>query len=752
MNNFIKHALTLLAFVLAAFNIGCSTSDCKPCCSLEESSDGDAAQEETELPSELEPEAEPEPEAQVETDAEMDAEPDVEPEAEIEEEPENAETEEAAEAESLEDDVDEQEIAEDEQTEDESEEETEAEPEAETEEETEPPACSLVHTGLPLNAACVSNDQCESGMCLDVFCSADCSQDAGVCGENQVCFKDYGLCIPNKMNENGYPDFGTHDSSLGLYAPCFNDDDCYGGRCFVNFEADSETPVFFCTAPCKDDEAACDCGYCNAHEDICVPGGKKLGEPCSDSMECISMDCENFYKDFVYCTRECLSDADCEGGRCVQPYEGADYKMCARAEDADSAFGDECAVDWECASGVCYAYKCNEACAANEDCPEEYACAFMSDAAARRCAPASSVGIYENGEQCVFDYNCKSGYCKTAPRVQTTLWLYDENFQQLTSDSAINYEYFSRVTYTPPAYGVLYLYVSHYPGSTGPYLLIITDDSFSALTLADETEPNDSGSPQAAGVNYAIKAAINDENDSDWFQFDAPAGRTLTITTTLMPYICEEKPACPANDELALPLAAATYNFVENSRDWTNCNFIRNDGFERSFDFWLARGEKIRVKAAPRVLGAADISLVVTLPCQNGCLAVADQDYMGDSALGASTFESLVFTAPDDNKYTLTVESGAGTSAETQFDLTIELNPTASECKDYMNPLGCCLNDGIVRYCDEAGFIHDISCGAPAVCEWSGSSSDIYYTCGVSGLPEDPNGGYSRSCDFVPWK
>lgn len=736
MNKIFIYTMAVLACLLPTVNFGCSSSDCPTCCSLEETGDWDLPETEAEPDEQIDEAVEAADEIEtVDGDESVEAEPEA-----VEEEQAVEETEDADEVEA----VDETEAAQ--EDEDALEQESEEELEAEAEEEMEPPACSLVHTGLPLNAACVSDDQCVSGLCLEAFCSADCSKDSTVCGPNQVCNKEYGFCIPNKINSDGYPDFGTHDSSLGLYAPCFNNDDCYGGRCFVNMYAEQDTPMFFCTLPCKDDESVCDCGFCNAHDDICVPGGKNLGELCSQSSECKSMDCEEVRGGIVYCTRECSADADCEGGKCVTPYEGATYKTCASAADANLGFGDDCYIDWQCGEGVCYAGKCNFACESNEQCPTNFACAFMQDAAARRCAPASDVGNAENGDPCVLDYNCKSGYCKTFPRTETYLYLYDVSFQEVASDTSLHQEYFSRVTYSPPTDQLMHLYVSHYTLSTGPYLLLIQDDSGASLTEATETEPNDYGNVQLVNVNSAITAEISDTQDVDWYKFNASAGKQLTITTTLPPFVCADRPVCPANDELMLPLATTTYNLAENAINWDNCFFYNNDGFERSFDVYLTKGQKIRVKAAPHVPGEADLSIVVKLPCQAGCLAAEDGSNMGYASLGAYTFESLVFTAPDTNMYTLTIESGAGTSAATQFELSVELDPTTVECDYYNYHSGCCLTNNTVRYCDQAGLFHDITCVAAQVCQWPNSDTTIYYTCGTGGLPEDPNGAYPRSC------
>jgi MYXO-CTERM domain-containing protein len=191
-------------------------------------------------------------------------------------------------------------------------------------------------TSWPVGGPCNDNNGCYSGICIDGYCSRNCTEDAP-CPEGYACLPDEGYCV--------LPPVGT---------PCDDDTACDGGVCVDGM----------CTRPCID-SAPCPEGYvCDADSGLCGP--IPLGEPCNGALDCATLMCVD-----GYCTRQC-DDAT----PCPQPF-GCESGICL-----PTPLGDSCNADGECASSLCVEGVCTRRCD-EIDCDAPWSC----DAATELCVP-----------------------------------------------------------------------------------------------------------------------------------------------------------------------------------------------------------------------------------------------------------------------------------------------------------------------------------------------------------------------------
>jgi V8-like Glu-specific endopeptidase len=214
------------------------------------------------------------------------------------------------------------------------------------------------------------------------------------------------------------------DPCRRLGESCGADTECGSGMC-VDLGAGR-----VCTANCTASGAApCpDGGYCDAPAcgtGMCRPagdgGGAPLGTACVNGGECASRFCAALPGGGAVCARpctpgtlSCFAGEVCLGlvdacGACVEP----------GAAPPPRGFGEPCAVDTDCWSGLCFtdgdpaacgadcAYRyCAEWCGAAGECPDGSHC---RDGVCVR-GPRSDVG-----ESCVSDLDCVAGICLPTP-------------------------------------------------------------------------------------------------------------------------------------------------------------------------------------------------------------------------------------------------------------------------------------------------------------------------------------------------
>jgi Cys-rich repeat protein len=119
---------------------------------------------------------------------------------------------------------------------------------------------------------------------------------------------------------------------------------------------------------------------------------------------------------------ECATDTDCAAGDVCgiePPLERIfldHYRACVPA--ASRGLGERCAVDGECATGICCEGLCSTCCD-GADCPAGQACElrdrqdeYVFWAAPHQCAPAGGLGA--TGTDCLIDADCASSSCQGA--------------------------------------------------------------------------------------------------------------------------------------------------------------------------------------------------------------------------------------------------------------------------------------------------------------------------------------------------
>ena len=248
---------------------------------------------------------------------------------------------------------------------------------------------------------CETNDECESGLCLGGFCAPE---GVEVCEANEEC--ESGLCI------------GGFCSPPGALMACEADDECESGLCVGGFCAPPGTVVCetneecesgmcvggFCAqdppfgAMCETNEE-CESGMCIGG--FCSPPGAVA---CETNEECESGMCEE-----GFCRQEpppgavaCETNEECESGMCEEGF--------CRQEPPPGAVA--CEMNEECESGMCVEGFCTqeppsgEMCETNEECESGFCVEGF-------CAPPGAVAC-ETNEECESGM-CEEGFCRQEP-------------------------------------------------------------------------------------------------------------------------------------------------------------------------------------------------------------------------------------------------------------------------------------------------------------------------------------------------
>ncbi|RJO71300.1 MAG: hypothetical protein C4523_04635 [Myxococcales bacterium] len=682
----------------------------------------------------------------------------------------------------------------------------------------ETPDCNPRAEANPLNYPCNLNEECESGLCLtdglSNFCSDVCDAETAPCPDGMDCIdggEELGMiCTPTAATLPG-------DASVEAYKPCNVNEDCADSLCLYMGGQWS-----FCAVNCAENDAsACgDCGECiYASEElgyVCVPvgpgefaddclypfdcqervcfneyctgeceitGGRGANDNCPDGMTCAEADI-----DYLLCFKdeelnkefgeECAYDFECASGVCFTldfedpatcnldcSLDGAlcpdtfacanlgteenPFTRCIPADQTDRPFGAECEYNYNCASGACVDGFCNQSCtfnarSANDSCPDDYTCIFISGGF--HCIETAQIGVQGEDDPCAKNYECATGLCQNYAEqtVDTKITLYGSDGATMLGedDDGSGVGLYSKLEYTFAEAGTYFLkvegYYSDFSGySIGYYFLSLNDDGLTEDSA--EVEPNDDTATAETVTPPVTVFAYLGEADQDWFQVTVEAAAVVAFEThPANKGVCEAAPACVADlnvgDSTALPYSGAHAIDGEDFDFGSNCTGYGTTGPDFMFDIYLAKDETVRVVATPDT--DADLSIYVAADCIQ-CMTGVDAYY-------GNTFEALTATAPYSGVYHVIIDNDGTVPTTPDFTLDIELNP-ANECGAINADIGCCAGESTLARCDEpSGLVHTFACtGDYPVCGWDDLSGAYVCTTAAS---EDPSGDNPRMC------
>lgn len=256
-------------------------------------------------------------------------------------------------------------------------------------------------------AACATDDDCRSGLCVAGRCVTRCSSALGdaTCPDGAKCKKstdpDLGVCFPRCTMGGGCSDPTTRcldgavcepsmtgGAMCSLAAPpatdgltCTCDADCLAGAT-CNPESVGGEPHGFCRRNCKVSASNCVSGS------ACSPTGGGNGI-CRASCA-IDADCETTATCSTtshVCFAVCQADAECLGGHCNR-YSG----YCEATPSSGLAMGAPCGKNADCKSQYCFVPKgqamgfCTGFCdVRRQGCPDDAPCIDSSGGADGRC-------------------------------------------------------------------------------------------------------------------------------------------------------------------------------------------------------------------------------------------------------------------------------------------------------------------------------------------------------------------------------
>lgn len=307
---------------------------------------------------------------------------------------------------------------------------------------------------------------CAGQRCVGEVGCAPLSDVDGPCERDRDCRTDNcsrtnGVCrVPLETECNGSTDCDICLTNAAGYAYCsrectFDSSVCPGERCL----GDVDSNFFWCRPPCNDACAGRQCRvaeragrYCSANLDRDLARVPLLG-PCGSDERCLEGACFsapscddrafNCLSSRGVCTQPCSSDAQCPSdARCVEvpcpegtPADSCGA-LCLRACERDSDCnelaqtecrgvspvgggeavsvcdprnrnGDDCAVDWHCASRNCT----NGRCVQSEGLANGAGCRVNEDCASGNCQAGTCRGTSLRGDFCEGDFDCSVGRC-----------------------------------------------------------------------------------------------------------------------------------------------------------------------------------------------------------------------------------------------------------------------------------------------------------------------------------------------------
>lgn len=275
-----------------------------------------------------------------------------------------------------------------------------------------PPPCQL-------DIDCMNPDQ----ICVNMACVIRCDRPGGAaCNSPNVCNAETGRCVPGGLALGVACSFDAQcdsDVCLGVTrnmmseqfcsTPCGAAGDCplqfsclylsgaqyCFGESFFNPPATFDTPA---GGGCMTGSITCQSGWCNTGANMCL-------ETCSRNS-----DCANFGNNCWTFTQSNMGTND-YAHLCVQ--------------QTGTAAGQTCAVNADCASGICnrYTNRCATQCCSENDCAASDVCAIYDldttqGLIVRTCATPQTPGAGRLGANCTLPEDCESGIC--APTVPTS--------------------------------------------------------------------------------------------------------------------------------------------------------------------------------------------------------------------------------------------------------------------------------------------------------------------------------------------
>lgn len=288
---------------------------------------------------------------------------------------------------------------------------------------------------------CSDGSSCTSGVCLGYpdrngYCGTTCSSGAD-CGAGEMCLRLTGIppqCIRfvggTPSCEGATPSGCTSDADCAasqmcdrasgdcvarpptgtgpLGGPCAAGSDCQSGLCFSGacsescdgLNPDSCPAGFYCNGQAS---GTCGDGLCLAG----TAGGGALGDACSTNTDCSTLFCNG-----GTCSEPCIPGGavGCADGYACQV--GA-IRGCGACVTERAGTGDPCAMNEDCASGLCAVQGGNTFCTAlcsvddPASCEPGFECQMAGPVAV--CVPGAG-GL---GSPCGTNEECVSGICAT---------------------------------------------------------------------------------------------------------------------------------------------------------------------------------------------------------------------------------------------------------------------------------------------------------------------------------------------------
>ncbi|MBM4352847.1 MAG: matrixin family metalloprotease [Deltaproteobacteria bacterium] len=249
--------------------------------------------------------------------------------------------------------------------------------------------------------ACQANWECQSGYCYfdsevgASTCRKTCNPAAPQCPAGTTCMSvggASGACLPAPVPQ---PE--------GAW--CMHHPECLSGYCAPLPGVDKK----FCRAACSS-QASCPNGtecvfYDGQPAGLCMPLGKGTGQTCFSSMECTSQICWS-PSGAAVCLVPCLQGVCPEGFLCGT---GSPYGSVCISQDGAYPVGASCTANEQCASKVCVASVCREACnVLSPTCPEGLGCMPLNADDEGGCVVP---GASKEGAACSSDFECATLLC-----------------------------------------------------------------------------------------------------------------------------------------------------------------------------------------------------------------------------------------------------------------------------------------------------------------------------------------------------
>ncbi|MCA9668600.1 MAG: S1 family peptidase [Myxococcales bacterium] len=276
------------------------------------------------------------------------------------------------------------------------------------------------------SSPCSGGSQCVSGICLQLpngnLCSQECSSKA--CPFGDTCVNTGNAQVPKVCS----PGSGSGPKQLG--DTCTDPLDCSSQICVPVPNKGS-----YCSEQCDPAQKNCPasffCAPVQGGGGVCLPGGaKKLGETCTDSLDCETFICVAVPGKGNRCSQDCsTTQQNCPTGyTCAATTNGGG--LCIEGSPSNpppplpppppptvkKPRGDPCEKSEDCQTNLCANLSastriCVDECDTTQpaSCPKGYACVGVSGQATKGICLAQPPG--KLGERCESKADCESNIC-----------------------------------------------------------------------------------------------------------------------------------------------------------------------------------------------------------------------------------------------------------------------------------------------------------------------------------------------------